>query len=196
MLVVACLSAMAASSAVSSLFPSRTRLAAPAGVAQLRAFGGRSAQQRGNASFDKFDGTLADLTRHAASASATQPLTDLHSMSPAAKFKLAADGATPLVSIDAVTRGDPQQLKAALEALGMEHAAVFSNDVGGWLPVSQLQAAASRAEVHSIRAALSRARAGAVTSQGDFRPAQRAAVRSSDALTGAGVTVGVLSGQR
>ena len=30
--------------------------------------------------------------------------------------------ATPLVAIDAVTRGDPQSLKAALEGLGLEHA--------------------------------------------------------------------------
>ena len=94
--------------------------------------------------------------------------------------------------IDAVTRGDPQQLKAALVALGLKHPAVYSNDVGGWLPVTQLQAAAARAEVHSIRASMSRTRSGAVTSQGDF--VQHSDVlRSANNLSGAGVTVGVLS---
>jgi hypothetical protein len=74
----------------------------------------------------------------------------------------------------------------------MEHAAVYANDVGGWLPIAQLQAAGSRAEVHALRAALSRTRTGVVTSQGDFVQ-HSAAVRSSDSLTGSGVTVGVLS---
>ena len=64
--------------------------------------------------------------------------------------------------------------------------------MSGWLPVEQLDAATARSEVHAIRAALSRTRARAVTSQGDF--VQHSDVlRSSDALTGAGVTVGVLS---
>jgi hypothetical protein len=119
-------------------------------------------------------------------------MADLHSMSPAAKFKLAADGVTPLVSIDAVTRGDVQQLKTALEGLGLEKAAVFSNDVGGWLPVSQLAAAAARSEVHSMRAAMSRTRAVPLDTQGDFVQ-QSAALRTADSLSGSGVTVGVLS---
>jgi hypothetical protein len=190
--ILAGLAAVAASFAVSTFRPNPLRAAATPGNAQLRAYGGRSAQQRRDANNGKFDGALADLSRHAALASPSHVLADLHSMSPAARFKLDADGATPLVSIDAVTRGDPQALKAALEALGLERAAVFANDVGGWLPVSQLDAAAARAEVHSLRAALSRTRSGAVTSQGDFVQ-HSAALRSSDSLTGAGVTVGVLS---
>jgi len=43
-----------------------------------------------------------------------------------------------------------------------------------------------------MRAAMSRTRVGAVTSQGDFVQ-QSAAVRTSTSLTGAGITVGVLS---
>jgi hypothetical protein len=190
--MIACLSAMAASSSVSTLFPNRTRVQAAPGTAQLRAFGGRSAQQRGSAAAGKFDGALADLSRHAGLANPSSVLADLHSMSPAAKFKLAADGATPLVAIDAITRGDSQQLKTALVALGLERAAVYANDVGGWLPVSQLAAAAARAEVQSLRAAMSRTRTGAVTSQGDFVQ-HSAALRASNSLTGAGITVGVLS---
>jgi hypothetical protein len=113
-------------------------------------------------------------------------------MSPAAKFIQTAAGATPLVLIDAVTRGDPQQLRAALVALGLQHPSVYSNDVSGWLPVTQLDAATARTEVHSIRAAMPRTRTGAVTTQGDFVQHSDVA-RSVNSLTGAGVTVGVLS---
>jgi hypothetical protein len=165
---------------------------AAAGSARLHAYGGRDAQQRRSATDGKFDNALAELSRHAALANPAQVLADLHSMSPAARFKLGSDGVTPLVSIDAVTLGDAQQLKAALEDLGLQRAAVYANDVGGWLPVAQLQAAAARAEVHSLRAAMSRARTGAVTSQGDFVQ-HSAAVRSGDGISGSGITVGVLS---
>jgi hypothetical protein len=165
---------------------------AASGGAQLRAFGGRDQQQRQSPASGKFDGTLADLSRHAALLQPGSGLEELHSMSPAARFKLGTDGVTALVAVDAVTVGDPQALADALLGLGMEHPAVYANDVGGWLPVARLRAAAANGEVHSLRAALSRTRTGAVTSQGDF--AQRsAAVRGSDALTGSGVTVGVLS---
>ena len=183
---------MAASSTVSRVFPSRLRVAANPGAAQLRAFGGRTAAQRASAAAAKLDGALADLSRHAARTRPDSVLADLHSMSPAARFKLSADGATPLVAVDAITRGDVGQLKAALESLGLERASVFSNDVGGWLPVTAIESAASRGEVHTLRAALSRTRSGAVTSQGDF-VLNAASLRSTHALTGAGVSVGVLS---
>jgi len=189
--IVVCLTAMTASSEVSFLFSNRIRAAVAAGPSQLRAFGGRSAQQRRGADTAKFDGTLADLVRHAGRARPDHELADLHSLSPAAHFKLASDG-SPLVAIDAVTRGDPQALKSALQGLGLERAAVYANDVGGWLPIGQLRAAAASAVVHSMRASMSRTRAGAVTSQGDFVQ-QSAAVRSSDGLSGTGVTVGVMS---
>jgi hypothetical protein len=60
------------------------------------------------------------------------------------------------------------------------------------MPVQQLDAATLRSEVHAIRAALPRTRAGAVTSQGDFVQ-HSDTLRSTNALSGAGVTVGVLS---
>jgi hypothetical protein len=190
--VVACAVAVTASSGALRSSPSRARLAPSPGTAQLRAFGSRSAQQLANPATAKFDGALADLSRHAALANPSHVLADLHAMSPAARFKLAADGVTPLVAVDAVTRGDAQQLEASLEALGLEHAAVYANDVGGWLPVSALAAAAASAEVHSLRAAMPRTRTGAVTSQGDFVQ-NSAALRTNDSLSGSGITVGVLS---
>jgi hypothetical protein len=190
--MIALIQGVAISSVVSHHPSTRLHAIATPGRAQLRAVGGRDAQQRRSPLNAKFDGTLADLSRHAVPLKPGSGLAELHSMSPATRFKLGADGVTPLVSIDAVTVGDPQALKAALVGMGMEHAAVYANDVGGWLPIAQLQAAASRAEVHALRAALSRTRTGVVTSQGDFVQ-HSAAVRSSDSLTGSGVTVGVLS---
>jgi len=189
---LAVLTTMAAVATVSSLRHPHLRSAAPPGTAHLLAFGSRSAQQSHTAAGAKFDGALADLSRHAARARPDHVIEDLRSLAPAVRFKQTSPGAAPLVLIDAVTRGDPERLKAALVTLGLQHPAIYSNDVGGWLPVAQLDAATARDEVHSIRAAMSRTRTGAVTSQGDF--VQHSDVlRSANSLTGAGVTVGVLS---
>jgi len=93
-----------------------------------------------------------------------------------------------------VTRGDPQRLKDALVGLGLEHPAVFRNDVGGWLPVSAIETAAARSEVASVRAALSRVRAvGPVATQGDFAQDTFGLRAAYSAFDGSGVTVGILS---
>ncbi|HME40276.1 MAG TPA: S8 family serine peptidase [Steroidobacteraceae bacterium] len=189
---MAALTAMAAGAAVSSLRHSHVRPSVAPGSAHLRAFGSRSAQQRHSEAGAKFDGALAELSRNAVLARPDHAIEDLRSIAPGVRFKQAAADTAPLVLIDAVTRGDPQQLKSALVALGLQHPSVYSNDVGGWLPVSQLDAATARAEVHSIRAAMPHTRSGAVTSQGDFVQ-HSDVVRSANSLTGAGVTVGVLS---
>jgi subtilisin family serine protease len=191
---IAAVGVLTAISAVSAVGPSQPVLHRPnaAGGSTLHVSGGRSLQQRQSATGSKFDAALADISRHLNRVRADHAVTDLHSMNPAARFVQPADSSTPLVSIDAVTLGDPQELKAALMALGLKHPAVYSNEVGGWLPVNQLDAAAARAEVHAIRAAMSRTRSGAVTSQGDFVQ-HSDVVRSANSLTGAGVTVGVLS---
>jgi hypothetical protein len=170
-----------------------TRPAASSAAAPLRAFGIRGTPQSPGTEGAKLDGALSDLLRHVGRARPGHELADLHALSPAARFRQLAGDDGPLVLVDAVTRGDPQQLKARLVALGMRGASLFSNDVGGWLPVSQLLAAGRSAEVHALRAAMPHARAGAVTSQGDF--AQRSDIirTTYPNLTGAGVTVGVLS---
>jgi Subtilase family len=186
------LATMAAVATVSTLRQPHRRPSVAPGTAHLLAFGSRSPQQQRSAAGAKFDGALADLTRHAALARPDHAIEDLRSLAPAVRFKQTSPGATPLVLIDAVTRGDPERLKAALVALGLQHPAVYSNDVGGWLPVTQLDAATALDEVHAIRAAMSRTRTGAVTSQGDFVQ-HSDVVRSANSLTGAGVTVGVLS---
>jgi len=183
---------MMAASATSPVRPVLRHPAAPAGSAPLLAFGGRSAAQHASGIGGKLDAALADLSRHANLARPDHLLEDLHSLSPAARFMRRGPGAEPLVAIDAVTRGDPQRLREALVALGLEHPAVFRNDVGGWLPVRAIDAAAARAEVASVRASLSRARAPVAT-QGDFAQ-DSASLRSLEpSLNGSGVTVGVLS---
>jgi hypothetical protein len=187
---VAALAAISAVSAVGLVQP-RLHATVP-GTAQLRAVGSRSAEQRASATGSKLDAALAEITRHLNRVRPDHALADLHALNPVAKFIQPAGSVVPLVSIDAITLGDPEQLKAALVALGLQHAGVYSNDVGGWLPVSQLRAATALGELHAIRAAMSRTRTGAVTSQGDFVQ-HSDTVRSANALTGAGITVGVLS---
>ena len=167
---------------------------AAAGSARLVIVGSRSAEQRRSATASKLDSVLADLSRHAARARPEHLLADLHSLSPAARFSAAAVTGAPLVLIDAVTRGSPEHLKAALLDLGLQRAAVYSNDVGGWLPVDRIEAAAARAEVHSLRAAMPHARAtGPVALQGDYVQRSDAVRMTYPTLTGAGITVGVLS---
>ena len=140
----------------------------------------------------KFDGSLAEISRHVSTLRVGHEIEDLRALNPAAKFLQTASSSTPLVLIDAITTGDPQKLKSALVGLGLQHAAQFSNDVGGWLPINQLEAAAALGEVHGMRAAMSKTRTGAITSQGDY--AQNSdLVRSQNSLNGAGVTIGVIS---
>jgi Subtilase family len=186
---VGVLTAISAASAVSPGQLIRLHAHA-AGVSRLHVAGARSPQQGATAPSSKFDGALAEISRHVRS---EHPgARDLHILNPAAKFALPANSSVPLVSVDAVTRGDPEQLKAALVRLGLQHASSYSNDVGGWLPVDQLDAAAALTEVHAIRAAMMRTKSGAVTSQGDY--AQNSdLVRSQNALSGAGITVGIIS---
>jgi len=191
---MAVLAAVTVSSADSGLRPNALRSKATPGSARLYVVGVRRAQKSQTTANPKLDGALADLSRHAALVRPGSALADLHSLSPAARFVQTATGAAPLVSIDAVTRGDPQQLKSALVALGLQHAAVYSNDVGGWLPVNQIEAAAARSEVVSIRAAMSRTRTtGPVATQGDYAQGSSVLRANNPTLTGTGVTVGVLS---
>ncbi|MGH8140534.1 MAG: hypothetical protein ACREVV_20375, partial [Steroidobacteraceae bacterium] len=185
--------AVAAGPAGSAVRPIAAPRALASGEAHLQVSGSRNSQPRQGAMSGKLDTALADLLRNAALVRPDHALQDLHAMSPAARFMQRPGGTEPLVLIDAVTRGDPQQLKSALLALGLQHASVYSNDVSGWLPVTQVEAAGVLAELHSIRASMPRTRAGAVTSQGDFVQHSAAVRATYPTLTGTGVTVGVIS---
>ena len=191
---IGALGILTAITAVSAVGPSQPMLKRPnpPGNSQLHIAGSRSLQQRQSASGSKFDASLAEISRHVNSVRPSHALEDLHALNPAVRFTHPASSAVPLVLIDAITTGDPQKLKSALVGLGLQRASQYSNDVGGWLPIDQLDAATTLGELHAIRAAMPRTRAGAVTSQGDF--AQNSdLVRSDNALTGAGITVGILS---
>ncbi len=186
--------AVLTTSSAESVVPAAHRpLTRAPGGAQLMAFGGRSAAQRASAHAAKLDAALADLSRHLDRVRSDRPLEDLHSLSPAARFMQRAGSPVPLVAVDAVTAGDPTRLRDALVGLGLQHAAVYANDVGGWLPVNQIGAAAALGELLSIRAAMSRARAVKVISQGDFAEYSDLLRASNAGLTGTGVTVGILS---
>ena len=192
--VLAATSAMAVSSSVAPARLINVHGQSLPGSARLYAVGTRSAVQRQSGSTAKMDSVLADLSRHASLARATSMLADLHSLSPAARFTQLSAGGPAYVAIDATTRGDPQALKSSLVALGLQKAAVYSNDVGGFLPVGQLAAAAARAEVAGIRASLHRTRVtGPVATQGDFVQTSSVVRADDPALTGTGITVGVLS---
>jgi hypothetical protein len=190
-LAVGVLTTLSAVSAVGPSHPMHLRPNAP-GNSVLHVAGSRSAQQRNSASGSKYDASLAEIARHVGGLGPGSALQDLHVLNPAARFSQPANSSSPMVLIDAITKGDPQKLKAALVGLGLQRASQYSNDVGGWLPVNQLDAAAALTEVHAIRAAMMRTKSGAVTSQGDY--AQNSdLVRSDNSLSGAGITVGILS---
>ena len=161
------------------------------GAAHLKAFGGRSAQQIASPSGSKFDAALAQIAQRANTLRPGHEMEDLKSINPGARFHQAPDG-TPMVLIDAITRGDGLQLKSMLVNMGLQHASQFSNDVSGWLPVSQLDAVTQQVELHSIRAAMPYTRTGATTTQGDF-VMNAPAVRANNSLSGNGVKVGIMS---
>jgi subtilase family protein len=193
-LAIGALGILTAITAVSAVGPSQPMLHRPnsPGAAQLHVAGSRSLQQRQSAAGSKYDASLAEIARHVSSIRPGHAVEDLHALNPAARFVQPVNTSTPLVLIDAITLGDPQRLKAALVGLGLQRASQYSNDVGGWLPVDQLDAATALTELHAIRAAMPRTRSGAIQTQGDF--AQNSdLVRTANALDGTGVTIGVIS---
>src|SRR5262249_5452082 len=130
-------------------------------IPALHVYGSRDARHRPGTAGAKLDAALAELSSYLGQVRPETALEDLHSLSPAARFMQRpsrAAGATPLVLVDAVTRGDAQKLKNALDALGLQNPAIYLNDVSGWLPVDKIEAATARTELHSMRAAMSRAR--------------------------------------
>jgi Subtilase family len=186
---------MAATLAASAAIQPRpsTSAAAAGGEQRLTAFGVPQNSSAVAVQPGKLDGSLTAVAQRYPTLSIDHPIRDLHAINPAARFRLMSPLTTPEVAIDAITIGDPQALRTALENLGLHDVAVFSNDVGGWLPVNQLANASALSELHFARAAMPRTRSSVVATQGDF--AQKSSVMRANypGLTGAGVTVGVLS---
>src|SRR6185369_4038435 len=96
------------------------------------------------------------------------------------------------VTIDAVAAGNPRALEAAFRGLGAQHVAVSGRVVSARLPISALPLLESLANLRCAQPAYSATSAGSVISQGD-RAMRADVARAALGLTGAGVTVGVLS---
>jgi hypothetical protein len=189
--------ALQVSAAVLPSATKRTETASTVGTpSHLTVFGIRpSATSSVPVTPGKLDNTLTAVAQsYPGFAGSDQPIAHLHAVNPAAHYRLSTPTTTPEVLVDVTTKGDPQQLKAELANLGMRDIAVFSNDVGGWLPVSQLANASALADLHSARASMPRTRSSIVATQGDAVQGT-ANVRGSynGGVTGSGVTVGVLS---
>ena len=175
-----------------------TNTATGATAAQLTVFGVPQKTESATTSATtiqagRLDGSLTDVAQRYPTVSSAHPIRDLHAINPAARFRLSAPLTTPEVLIDAIATGDPQALKTSLQNLGLRDVAVFSNDIGGWLPVDQLANASALAGLHFARAAMPRTRSSVVATQGDFAQETSVIRTTYPGLTGTGVTVGVLS---
>ena len=100
--------------------------------------------------------------------------------------------ANDLVTIDAVAAGDPRSLEADFRGLGAQHVKVSGRIVSARLPISAISMLESLANLRFAQPAYSATHAGSVTSQGD-RAMRADVARAALGVTGAGVTVGVLS---
>lgn len=143
--------------------------------------------------YAKLDSTLL----RAAVAAALPPSVQRQFVSPhsPARTRLLAPSAVPQIMVDVTVTGNPGQMRASLESLGMQSAVVFRNDVGGWMPADQIANAAALPGVRAMRASLKRTRTGSATSQGDFVQGSLALRQSfvTSGLDGRGITVGILS---
>lgn len=96
------------------------------------------------------------------------------------------------VAIDAVAAGGSEELRIALEALGLERSASYGRMVGGLLPIEAIPRLQDVPSLRFVRAAMAATNTGSVTGQGDV--AMRAdAARTSFGVDGSGTTVGVIS---
>ena len=195
MTISSALSAVAHPSlAAVNLYTKHSAVTSQTATPRLTVFGKRALVNGQPATLSKLDGALAEISERYTRVSAERSLASLRATNPAARFRLSVPFTTPEVLIDAVTTGDPQALKVALQSIGLRDVATFSNDVGGWLPLDRLPAAAGLVELKFARASVPRTRAsGVVATQGDFVQRSAAVREAYPALTGAGVTIGVLS---
>lgn len=160
---------------------------------RLRVFGAAGVGSNPLQSGRRIDGSLGEIARRYQTLPAgLKTPSGLHQVNPALRFRQAIDRDAPEVLIDAVSVGDVRSLRDALRSLGLRNEAIFANDVGGWLPVGQIDRMAASPSLRLARASMPRRRA-VVATQGDFAQHSAAVRTSYPTLTGAGVTVGVLS---
>lgn len=179
-----------------------TDLQAAAGQNQLSGNGVSttiSAKDRASGTNAKLDNALLNLKQKTAPSLVT-PATSSSSRS---TRQVAAP--ETYVTVDVIAKGDAKALRAQLEKLGFQTTAVFHNDIGGRLPVSQIENAAALSGVVRISVPEKHTRAGNVRSQGDsaqrskllrdtytIRPATKAEPKPPH-VDGTGITIGVIS---
>ena len=200
---VSALAALTAPGASASLPAAATASAAPSSPGQLRVFGAPQphALMRGTTPpLGKLDNSLLRFKQayDLAQAEGRQATADLGVQNPRARLRYEAPLAAPTVLVDAIVSGDAQAARAKLEQLGFRTSAVFGNDIGGWLPLDQAEAAAALGQLRFVKTAMMRTRAAApppdpVAYQGDFVQRSYALKKSNPSLTGSGITVGIIS---
>ncbi|MBL6751926.1 MAG: S8 family serine peptidase [Nevskia sp.] len=148
----------------------------------------------------KLDNTLLHFNQELEAAGGNPAGVNFKQINPLAKVVTAATPQVPSVVVDVIVKGDPNAAAAQLASLGFKKTAIFRNDVGGLLPVTQIKSAATLGNVRQIHTAMMRTRTGAVDSQGDFVQKSLALRTNSlykglngNALSGSGITVGVIS---
>ena len=140
--------------------------------------------------FAKVGGRLARLYSEHATYSQRGGLRVLGKFAPSDPIVKLVDSS---VVIDAVaTTDDAAALLSDLKALGLTNGVSFGRTVSGRLPIAKIEAIAALPSLHFARAAAMKTNAGLTTSQGD--QVMRADIaRTKLGVTGAGITVGVLS---
>ncbi len=143
----------------------------------------------------KIDGFMFELAQYAAATPGTLTPEMLETVEPGASFQIDDPWRAAAVRVEIVSADNSSALIDTLKPLGFLHASQAGYRVSGWLPVDQIMNAAMLDGLHSLKLSMAKTRTGAVNSQGDF--AQNTDQLRSPfvvpGLTGAGVTVGILS---
>ncbi|MDJ0839342.1 MAG: S8 family serine peptidase [Acidobacteriota bacterium] len=143
---------------------------------------------------NKLDNHLADLSREWQERKMTRAMAKGGSgvFTPTNPLIQAPDLADGLVVIDAVATGDPAELLADLEALGLTNGSTYGRFVSGRMPVDNLETMAGSVNLAFARLSVNKAFVGDVTSRGDVSM-KTDQVRSLYGLDGSGLTIGSLS---
>ena len=156
-------------------------------------------KQRSSGINAKLDSTLLHISQKLAGVS-NPAAVDLSSVAPRAHISARSPLAKPSIVVDVTAKGDPAATRAQLEKIGFQTNAIYKNDVGGWLPLDKIGAAAALGGVHHLHASMMHLRAGAIDDQGDYVEKSlglRASTLYTGAkgagLTGSGITIGLIS---
>lgn len=166
---------------------------AATGGAQLAL--GMTPEQKTAAGYAKVDNTLAAIAEQVSATPRVQLPGRLLDSAASVRFTREDPLLVPNVLVDIQVKGEPAALEQRLQQLGAQHLSRFSNLISAFLPVDRIKDAAALDGLRFMRTSRAVAHTGSITSQGDFVQ-HSDLVRASTAvpgLTGAGITVGVMS---